>query len=63
MAVDWFLREDQAHATLFGPFNRCLPCWVPAPMPVIESTEEVQKDSEPPEVENERENENIKLHE
>lgn len=63
MGVDWFLREDQAHATLFGPFNRCLPCWVPAPMPVIESTEEVQKDSEPPEVENERENENIKLHE
>ena len=24
MTVDWFLREDQRGATLWGPFNRCL---------------------------------------
>lgn len=41
MAVDWFLREDQANSTLFSPFNRCFPWWVESP---LQDTEQVTKE-------------------
>jgi len=71
MTVDWFLREDQANSTLFGPFNRCFPCWVQSPLQNAEeeTEEEVQEEtveeskSEPEEnIENNNSNDNDKLH-
>jgi len=47
MCVDWFLREDQVGSTVFGPFNRCFPCWISPPC--LEENKSTQtKDVEAP---------------
>lgn len=60
MGIDWFLKEDQVSATVFGPFNRCLPCWVPNPM-AVKNDEEISDDQtiEASEHENEKKSENV----